>query len=116
MPHAARRPRSWLIFDVRQKMEPVLTLVFGLLGAAMVISFFASFAAHVALQFYIDHERIKKELGELGWKVLGSMQASTGFYKPETAWLWKIRRRGFIGFFIGGGVTILVALIAAAFR
>jgi hypothetical protein len=97
------------------KMEAVLKVIYGLVGAGMLICFLASFAAHILLQFYIDHDRIKKELGEPGWKVLGSMQASVDFYKPQAAWLWRVRRTGFAGFFIGGGVIILVALLSAAF-
>ena len=101
--------------NVRLKMETALKVFFSVIGTGMILCFFASFAAHILLQFYIDHDRIKSELGEPGWKVLGSMQASADFYKPRAAWLWKVRRTGFTGFFICGGVAFLVAVLSAAF-
>jgi hypothetical protein len=92
-----------------------LEVMYALTGLGAVSCFAASFAAHVLLQFYIDHARVKEETGEPGWKVFGSMLATSDFYRPEAQWLWKVRRIGFVGFFIVCGLIVLIAFIAAAF-
>lgn len=94
-------------------MKSSLEVVYGLIGLGAVSCFLASLAAHLLLQFYIDHERVQRETGEPGWKVFGSMMASVDFYKPQAAWLWKVRQKGFAGFFIFGGLAAVVAIIAS---
>lgn len=41
----------------------------------VVGGFVAALAAHLLLQFYIDHERMKNETGAPGWRIFGSIQA-----------------------------------------
>ena len=90
---------------------------FGLhmLTATVALCLVGAFAAHLLLQFYIDHKRVKKETGEPGWKIFGSALAAREFYKEEAWWLWSVRRIGFIVFFVAIGADILIFAGAGIF-
>ena len=77
-------------------MKTVFSVLLQVLGAGLAASILGAVAAHIQLQFCIDHERVKKETGHPGWKILGSVLAPAEFYKTETKLIWRIRRIGLI--------------------
>lgn len=79
----------------------------------LALGFIIGLAAHIQLQFCIDFARVKKETGQPGWKILGSVLAPTEFYKPEAHRMWKLRDRGLKTFAIGVGVLVVIAGVAA---
>jgi len=96
-------------------METAVQILKVVGGLVIVIAFIAGGAAHLVLQFYIDHRRVKTETGEPGWKMLGSILASPEFYKEEARAFWVIRDEALKIFAISAGVFILIAVAAAVF-
>jgi hypothetical protein len=93
------------LFGIMKMFYSVLLQV---LGAGLAASILGAVAAHIQLQFYIDYERVKKETGHPGWKILGSVLAPAEFYKSEAKLIWRIRRIGFISV-----VTFIILLLIA---
>jgi hypothetical protein len=94
-------------------MKLVVQILFLIGGFIAVAGFVGAFAAHVKLQFCIDHRRVKEETGEPGWKIFGSILAGPEFYKEQARWVWRVRDLGFKTFAICIGCTSLLALFAA---
>ena len=78
-----------------------------------MLSFIGAFAAQMMLQFYVDHDRVKNETGESGWKIFGSILAPMEFYKVEAGMLWHLRDKGLKIFFIAVGIAAVLAVAAA---
>jgi hypothetical protein len=91
----------------------ILRSVIGLTTIIMLGGFIGAFAAHILLQFQIDHRRVKEETGQPGWKILGSILAPMEFYKDDAKIIWRIRRAGFAAFAISVGVIAIVLLVAS---
>lgn len=94
-------------------MNAALPAIFQLTGFLAVTGFVGAFAAHIQLQFCIDRERVRKETGHDGLKVLGSVMAPVEFYKEQARIIWKIRDIGFKTFVICVGAMALLAVWAA---
>ena len=94
-------------------MEAAYRIVMALCTVVLLGGFIGAFAAHMLLQFRIDHNRVLRETGEPGWKVLGSMLAPVEFYKDDAKLIWKIRRAGFIAF-LGGVFLVVIAMVVGA--
>ena len=95
-------------------MNTVFTLLVGAGTICAVVGFIGSFVAYIQLQFYIDYDRVKKETGEPGWKLFGSLLAPAEFYKKEAKIIWKIQRIGIGAFAISLGCIAVLMLVAAA--
>ncbi len=86
----------------------------GLSTVTALAGFIGAFAAHVLLQFRIDHDRMKRETGESGWRIFGSILAPPEFYKDDAKAIWRIQRIGMKVFAISLGTVAVIMLVAAA--
>ena len=91
----------------------MMPLIFKVVSWATILSFIVAFAAHIQLQFCIDRERVRKETGHEGLKILGSILAPIEFYKEEAASMWKIRNKGLKIFALCVGMVATIAVVAA---
>ena len=82
-------------------------------GGLCVIAAIAHFASIIILQFFIDHERVKEETGEPGWKIVGSIMAPPEFYKPAARPLWNVRRISWKLVWIALGATFVVVILGS---
>lgn len=89
-------------------MSTFIKLLLGLSTLVAIGAFVAAFAAHILLQFQIDHDRVKHETGEPGWKIFGSLLAPVDFYKEQARIIWKIQRFGLTSFAVSLGVIAVV--------
>ncbi len=87
----------------------------GLSTVTALAGFIGAFAAHLLLQFRIDHDRVRRETGESGWRIFGSILAPADFYKDDAKVIWKIQRIGLKVFAISLGIVAIIMLVAAAF-
>ena len=94
-------------------MSTLLPLLLQVVGISAVIGFVGAMAAHIQLQFCIDHRRVKRETGEPGWKIFGSILAPAEFYNEEARWVWRVRHLGLKAFAICIGCGALIAVTAA---
>lgn len=93
-------------------MSTLLPLLLQIISMSAVGGLVGAMAAHLQLQFCIDHRRVKEETGEPSWKILGSILAPPDFYKPEARWVWRVRDVGLKAFAICLGCGALIAVTA----
>jgi hypothetical protein len=89
------------------------TVLLAICSALCVAAAIAHLGSALILQFLIDHDRVKSETGEPGWKIFGSSAAPEEFYKPSARPFWKIRQYSWKVLWVTFGAIFVIVLLEA---